>query len=266
MKLQSADRLARRRSFDEIADAYAAARPGYPDAAFNVIAERVPPPARVLEIGPGPGTATVPLAERGYQVVAVELGETMATAARQRLRRYPNVRIVRADFEEWSSREQFDLVLAASSWHWIDPAGSYGAAHRALRPGGWLAMIANHPRQGRRGTRMRAFWDLTDELYRRHAPAILERGMWSPRRMPYTAASLRRSGLFGAVQRLTWRWRRDFTADEYLALLGTYSDHLALPAAQRTALLAAIRSTIETQFGGVVRREYWTHLHLGRAL
>jgi hypothetical protein len=84
--------------------------------------------------------------------------------------------------------------------------------------------------------------------------------------MPYTAASLRRSGLFGAVQRLTWRWRRDFTADEYLALLGTYSDHLALPAAQRTALLASIRSTIETQFGGVVRREYWTHLHLGRAL
>lgn len=265
MRLQPADRLTRRRSFDEVADVYAAARPGYPEAAFDAIAERVPPPARVLEVGPGPGTATAPLAVRGYEVVAVELGKTMAATARLRLRRFPNVRVVHADFEAWSSDEPFDLLLAASSWHWIDPAGSYAAAHRELRPGGWLALLANHPRPGRRGSRIRAFWDLTDEMYRRHAPVILERGMWSPHRMPYTAATLRRSGLFEAVQRITWRWRRDFAVDEYLALLETYSDHRTLPAAQRGALVTAIRRVIETQFGGVVRREYWTHLHLGRA-
>ena len=65
----------RRRSFDSVATRYLASRPPYPAAAFDLVAARVPPPADVLEVGPGPGLATLPLAERGYRVVAIELGE-----------------------------------------------------------------------------------------------------------------------------------------------------------------------------------------------
>jgi SAM-dependent methyltransferase len=264
MSRRVADRLERRRSFDAVADTYAAARPAYPHAVFDAIAARVSPPARVLEIGPGPGVATLPLAERGYSVLGIELGERLASAARERLRAYPNVRIIRADFESWTPTDEFDLVMAASSWHWIDPALAFPAAHRALRDAGWLALVANHPRPGRRGSAARAFWDATDAIYRRHAPAVLRRGLWSPHRQPYTAATIRRSGLFVAEKRLTWSWRRDFTSDAYIALLETYSDHRTLPARQRRALLAAVRRLIDEEFGGVVRRMYWTHLHLAR--
>jgi 16S rRNA A1518/A1519 N6-dimethyltransferase RsmA/KsgA/DIM1 with predicted DNA glycosylase/AP lyase activity len=45
----------------------------------------------MLEIGPGTGPATVTLAERGYRVVAVELGAAMAAVARRDLARFPAV-------------------------------------------------------------------------------------------------------------------------------------------------------------------------------
>ena len=41
--------------------------------------------ARLLEIGCGTGQNTAPLAERGFEIVAVELGESMAELARRNL-------------------------------------------------------------------------------------------------------------------------------------------------------------------------------------
>jgi ubiquinone/menaquinone biosynthesis C-methylase UbiE len=61
--------------FNEDAERYDRARPTYPGRMFDhLVAAGVGPGARVLEIGFGTGQATVALAERGYRVVAVELG------------------------------------------------------------------------------------------------------------------------------------------------------------------------------------------------
>jgi 16S rRNA A1518/A1519 N6-dimethyltransferase RsmA/KsgA/DIM1 with predicted DNA glycosylase/AP lyase activity len=49
----------------------------------------------VLEIGCGTGQATVPLAERGSRIVAVELGPAMAAVARRNLARFPAVQVGR---------------------------------------------------------------------------------------------------------------------------------------------------------------------------
>jgi SAM-dependent methyltransferase len=243
---------------------YADTRPSYPVAAFEAIEAVVPSPARVLEVGPGPGVATIPLAERGYAVVGIELGANLARVARTRVVAFPKVQIVHADFELWRPEPPggFDLVLAASSWHWIDPAVAYQQAHAALRPGGWLALLANHPRPGRPGSRSRAFWQATDGIYQALAPELVARRGWSPSRLPNRSSEITRSGLFGPVQRHTWRWRREFTADAYLALLDTYSDHRTLPARQRRRLFVAIRRLIVQGFAGVVSREYETQLYL----
>src|SRR3712207_9472293 len=79
--------------FDEDAERYDRARPGYPPALFDDLAALagIGPGCRVLEIGCGTGQATVPLAERGCEVVAVELGPQMAAVARRNLARFPAV-------------------------------------------------------------------------------------------------------------------------------------------------------------------------------
>jgi SAM-dependent methyltransferase len=136
-----------RGAFDEAAELYDRARPGYPAELFDELERQagIGPGCRVLEIGSGTGQATLPLAERGCEIVAVELGARMAAVARRKLARFPSVEAVTAAFEDWPlPAEPFDLVLAATAWHWLDPAVRARKAAAALRPGGALATIATH--------------------------------------------------------------------------------------------------------------------------
>ena len=55
---------------------------------------------RLREIGCGTGQATVPLAERGLKVTAIELGAELAAIARRRLAGFPAVDVVTSTFEK----------------------------------------------------------------------------------------------------------------------------------------------------------------------
>ena len=45
--------------------------------------------------------ATLPLAERGYEITCVELGEQLAAVARHKLASFPNVEVINTNFEGW---------------------------------------------------------------------------------------------------------------------------------------------------------------------
>ena len=70
-------------TFESVADRYHTARPDYPGELFDelVTATGLPHDARLLEIGCGTGKATVPLAERGFAITALELGAELARTA-----------------------------------------------------------------------------------------------------------------------------------------------------------------------------------------
>jgi SAM-dependent methyltransferase len=74
----------RRRSFDQMVELYARARGSAPAELFDALAAYVPAPADALEIGCGPGNASLPLLERGFRIHAGELGENLVAFARER--------------------------------------------------------------------------------------------------------------------------------------------------------------------------------------
>lgn len=65
-----------RDTFDEAAALYDRARPRYPEPLVDDLARAagLGPGSRVLEIAPGTGQLTVPLATSGCRLTAVELG------------------------------------------------------------------------------------------------------------------------------------------------------------------------------------------------
>ena len=69
-----------RLTFDEDAQNYDRARPGYPAELYDAVFaySGAGPGARVLEIGPGTGQATAPFLEKGCRVTAVELGAQLS--------------------------------------------------------------------------------------------------------------------------------------------------------------------------------------------
>jgi SAM-dependent methyltransferase len=162
-------REARRMSFNADALTYKRGRPRYPDAVFGLLAKRcgLRPGARVLEIGAGTGLATGPLLAAGAHVVAVEPGEGLAAilAADHACDR---LEITVSDFETVDLQGGFDLAVAATALHWLNPATSTAKIGGLVRPGGWLAAWWNEFGDAKRPT---LFRDRLDEVYHDLLPA-----------------------------------------------------------------------------------------------
>ncbi len=253
-----------RQTFDAVAERYDGIRPDYPP---ELVAELIRLADlgrgdRVLEIGCGTGQLTVPLAAAGLCVTAVELGPALAAVAQRRLVPYPDARVTVGAFEDVPVAEAaFDLVVAATSFHWIDEAVRVEKSARALRPGGSLAVVDTHHVAG------------GSEEFFRDVQACYE--AWDPSTPPglrLPAADdlpTARRDLDGSphleLPHLR-RYVRDvrYTTAGYRTLLLTYSNHLALPVERRDGLLGCIESLIDGRFGGVVTKRYLFELRVAR--
>jgi SAM-dependent methyltransferase len=264
-KLTASERERLRLTFGADAERYDRVRPGYPAQLFNALAELacIGPTCRVLEIGVGTGQATIPLAERGTEVVGVEVSTDLASIARRKLVRFPNVHIVAAAFEDWPLPvEPFDTVVSATAFHWIDPAVRVTKAADALRPGGALAVIATHHVAG--GST--EFFVKVQACYERWDPATPS-GLRLPpaHEIPLSSAELDRSGRFDAAVFRRYEWEVAYSTIEYRDLLLTYSGHVALEPAARERLLGCIGDLIDSRYGGRITKRYLAELRVARS-
>ncbi|MGA5565306.1 class I SAM-dependent methyltransferase [Streptomyces platensis] len=97
-------------AFASAAAYYARYRPHYPDALFSLLADRFPlADTRALDLGCGPGTVALPLAELTGEVLAVEmLDQGRHLAAERRVR---NIRWIQGDAADLPA---YGLVPAVS--------------------------------------------------------------------------------------------------------------------------------------------------------
>ena len=228
-----------RAGFDRAAEDYQRTRPVCPPALFDDLVglAGLEPGDRVLEIGCGTGQATVPLAERGLDVIAVELGAGLAAIARRRLAGFPAVRVVTSSFEDWPGEgAPFDAVVAVSSLHWIDPHLRYAKPHDLLRPAGALAVAGC---QWAQPADAGPFWRDVQEDYRAvgyegSPPPTPER--IGPQHLPPAAATL-----FDEVASLRYPpFEVHYSAEDYLAQLATQSSTRALGEALSADFLARV--------------------------
>jgi len=246
----------RRESFDSVATLYDRYRPGYPSAVLaDVFASaNIGAGSRVLEIGCGTGQLSVPLAEHGMELVAIELGPSLAAIARLNLSGFSNARVETASFEEWPvPPEAFDAVVCATAFHWLDPDVRFAKSAQALRAGGALAIVHTHQVSG--GTegfspdsqKYYVKWGLSnDPFFEPTAPADA----------PTMYAELDHRSEFVCVQRHRFEAPVRFTSESYVGLLGTDSLILALDETSRNGFLADIAQLIESGYGGELSRHY----------
>jgi SAM-dependent methyltransferase len=249
-----------RTTFGEDAELYDRCRPSYPPQMFADVAglAGLGPHAQVLEIGCGTGQATLPLAQLGCTVVAMDLSPDMAGIARRNLAQFPNVTVVTSAFEDWQpSTGTFDAVLCATAFHWFDPDVRMIKAADLLRPAGALGIVSTHHIAG--GTN--AFFADAQRCYERFDPT-------TPPGMRLTtddetadeAAEFERSARFGPAEFRRYEWQQTYTANEYLNLLMTYSGHRAMEPQARSDLFACITHLIDNVYNGRITKQYRTRL------
>lgn len=244
-------RAARRMSFNGDALTYQRGRPRYPEAIFELLTERcgLRPGARVLEIGAGTGLATGPLLAAGAHVVAVEPGDGLAAilAADHACER---LEIFVEDFEAVDLPGRFDLAVAATALHWLDPVTSTAKIAGLVRPGGWLAAWWNEFGDPKRPT---IFRDRLDEVYHDLLPGetgyrdsrshVLDTDRW---RRQLTAG-----GYFADVSVEIIEWDQILTAETARDQWSTFPNIAELAPPKREEFLTRLGSLVD-ELGGQV--------------
>jgi SAM-dependent methyltransferase len=240
---------ARAESFGSVAAAYDRFRPSYPDALVNDLVELGP--ERVLDVACGTGKIAVPLLACGMAVLGVEVDAQMARIARSH-----GLIVEEAAFETWDDDGRtFDLITCGQAWHWIDPEVGNDKAARLLNPGGTLALFWNHDELDEH------VHEDIERAYRKHAPELLDVNR-AHEDDPFVDR-LEATGKFAEVRTHRYRWSTTVTADEWIGRAGTFSDHIRLPAEQRDALFAAVRTVIDGH-GGTITSHFRTYTIFAR--
>jgi ubiquinone/menaquinone biosynthesis C-methylase UbiE len=140
--------MEQRFAFDQIANAYKAARPDYPEALIEDVVRYagLKQNDKILEVGCGTGQATKSFAKRGFPITAIDPGPQLLRGAREGLAAFSNVEFLETTFEAWSANQGgFRLIFAAQSWHWVSPEMRFAKAARALSSDGSLAVLGHVP-------------------------------------------------------------------------------------------------------------------------
>ena len=240
--------------FGDDANAYETSRPSYPREAVDRVAGLIDASVAV-EIGAGTGKATVDIARPGLRLICLEPSHGMAVVLGGK--ELPGVEVVVTTFEKWpGAGVPVDLIYAAQSWHWVDPAAGYERAKSLLRPGGYLALMWNIPAD--------RYTDFRD-TYERHAPHLLaENDERIERRDSHDWRVDMAEAGFVDLDLFAHEWDAELSAAEFRSLYSTYSDHMLLPEPARTTLLDDLERAV-TDRGGSVVLHYRTVVFSGRA-
>ncbi len=246
------------------AAAYAAGRPGYPAAVFDLLSERcgLGRGTATFEIGPGTGQATTELLRRGASpLVAVEPDPSLADwLIAQRRADMADLTVVRDAFEDAElPHGAFDIGVAATSFHWLDQPTALRKVGSLLRPGGWWAMWANIHGDA-----------LGDDPFHNATRHLLDGPDAPEPDLPFALetdrrlADLRETGAFDRLDYELLRWTHSLDAAGIAALYRTFSPMIRRPAAERDELIRNLVRVVEDEFGGVVHRSMLTPIYVAR--
>jgi len=201
---------------------------------------------QALEIGIGTGQATLPILQTKCKLTAIEVGEKLAEYSRRKFASFNNFEVVNIDFEGFcGNNNTFDLIYSATAFHWIPEEVGYTKVFDLLKSGGFLALFWNHP-----------FVNRTDDLlhseirkvYNKYRPTDKQPVEFDKNDCTKTVEIIEHYGFTNSYSKLFFQ-ARTFTAEGYIALLNTYSDHRALPENVKNGLENEITFAINS-FGG----------------
>ena len=249
-------------------EGYDAVRPQYPDLIYEFMAEHraLRPNTATLEIGAGSGLATRRLIEYGANPITIIEPDARFAPQLRSLATKAEIHLVQSAFEDAQLQPRaFDLVAAATSFHWLDPNVAIDKIARVLKPGGYVALWWNVLGiQGR------------DDAFHDATVALLEDLAVSPSGAPNTipfaldraarVEQFAQSGLFAPVECAETRWTLVLNAAQIGTLYGGFSHIQRLQAPERAALLEQLMVIARTQFGGTVERNITSVIYLARRL
>lgn len=246
------------------AEAYNKTRPRYAQILLDRVAEvaKLSANSQILEVGCGPGTATVGFARLGCSMLCLEPNPDFYYLACENCQSYPKLEICNTSFEEWQLQpQQFDAVLAATSFHWISPEVSYRKASAALKEGGYLILLWNMELEPEE-----EIGQVFRPVYQEFAPSIepYEGKQTQQEHLQLFGEMVIDSGQFKDLVSEQFSFQVTYSANDYLMLLSTYSPYLKLEPRSRERLFAGLKEKIEQNCGDKIQLSYFSAFQIAK--
>ena len=250
--------------YDSVINAYDLTRPRYPATLLGKVQNLAQLKAgkKVLEIGSGPGIATIELAKLGLNIVAVEPNSTACQLTQQKCLDYPQVQFINSTFEEWDLEERkFDAIIATTSFHWVTPGVRTKKTASALKDDGYLVLLWNTPPQ--------ANSEIAQELlpiYQTYAPELApqENIQDHQENISKFGREIIDSGYYQDLIREQTICHVNYTVDEYLTLLTTLSSYIRLESSLKNTLLAELKRVLQSRYGDLLELSYLSMFQIAR--
>lgn len=240
-------------SFGTDPQQYDRARPDYPPALVARVVAGSPGPD-LLDVGCGTGIAARQFQAAGCAVLGVEPDPRMADFARAR-----GLPVEVATFEAWQpAGRTFDTVIAAQSWHWVDPVAGPAKAAQVLRPGGRLAIFGHvfEPPAEVAEPFAAAFRRAVPDAPFGSPAARSALGLYQAAFAKF-ADAIRETGRFREPAQWRFDWEQSYSRDEWLALLPTTGGLTRLPPDTTADILRPVGAAIDA-LGGRFTMRYTT--------
>jgi SAM-dependent methyltransferase len=256
----------RKNWYSQVADAYNKTRPRYPQELICRAVElaKLPTNSTILEVGCGPGIATIPFAQSGFSMVCLEPSHEAYQLARQNCEIYPNVEIKNTTFEEWElETTKFNAVLAATSWHWVSPETGYPKAASALKDKGSLILLWNMTPQP-----PYEVYQALNEVYQTQAPSLAryeDRGTQEDI-LRGIGENVIESCQFKNLVSEQVPCEVTYNIDDYLLLLSTLSPYIKLDAQKRNSLVEGLKEVLERNCTKSIPVSYLSAFHIAQKI
>jgi SAM-dependent methyltransferase len=247
---------------------YDAIRPPYPELIYEFLVSTgaLRAGAATLEIGAGSGLATRRLLGYGVNpITLIEPDVRFASLLSQTASQYKaDVRIVTHPFEDAPlSHGHFDLVVAATSLHWVQPYVGLRKIADVLKPGGYAALwwhVFGDP--SRRDPFHEATKDILQSLTSSPSdpPGAVPYALDTPARLQDFADT----GQFDKPAHMSHSWTLVLNTSQVGALYATFSNISRLPEPQRIRVLDQLTEVADREFGGRVERNMVSPVYVAR--
>lgn len=246
-----------RLTFNEDALNYDRFRPTYTDELFDDVIHfsSLNSSKDALEIGIGTGQATLPFLKTGCQITAIEIGDKMAQFSRKKFAKYKSFEVINQEFESVQLDENaYDLIYSASAFHWIPKEIGLPKVYSLLKSGCVFAWFSVQPAPTQEHS---IIHEEFQKVYCKHSKYFGDEKSLTDLQMRKNQAEEKRLNRSNAIKQYgfvdvtdkLYYGSRTFNAEDYTALISTYSDHMAMPEDIRIPFLKEI-SDIINAYGG----------------
>ena len=158
------------------------------------------------------------------------------------------------------------MVYSASAFHWVPESIGYTKVFSMLKTGGAFARFANHPYRDKSNLPLseeidRIYAEYYYKFYNKKQEVLTEYS----REQAMQRAKIAEKYGFADIKYALFHRTRTFSANDYCALLGTYSDHIAIEEGIRREFFSKIEDAIN-KYGGSITVYDTIDLQLARKL